>query len=166
MNSGRQLLDRLVHDTETGEIRDGEIRYVMLRTDALMGVFQRLDEPARRAALAAFADSIFDNGGRSAAKYRASGAAGAALLDVIAETAPQLGWGRWSFVERGPERLVVEVTNSPFAAGFGRSPIPVCTPIVGMLRAVSAMVLDVPAVVEESACAAQGGDICRFIARR
>jgi predicted hydrocarbon binding protein len=166
MTGGRRFLDRLVHDTDTGEIRDGEIRYLMLRPDGLMGAFLRLDEPARSAALAALAESIHENGGRSAAKYRASGAAGAALLDVVVETAPQLGWGRWTFVEHGPDRLVLEVRNSPFAAGFGASPAPVCAPITGMLRAVAGLVLDGPAAVEEVGCAAQSGDTCRFVARR
>jgi len=161
-----RLLDRLVHDTAAGEIRDGNIRYVMLRTDALMGLFQRLAEPARAQALAALGDSIHENGGRSAAAYRASGAAGSALLDVIVETAPQLGWGLWTFADRGPERLVLEVRNSPFVHGHGPSATPVCSPIAGMLRAVAGMVLDAPADVEESLCAAHGGAVCRFIARR
>jgi uncharacterized protein len=166
MPNSRRVLDRMVFDTDTGEIRDGEIRYLMLRTDALMDVFRRLPEPARREALQAFADSIFENGGRSAAKYKAGGAEGQALLDMIAETAPQLGWGTWTFVERGPERLVVEVRNSPFVHGYGAAPMPVCAPIVGMLRAVSAMVLGAPTAVDETGCAAQAGAVCRFVAVR
>ncbi|MBV8535432.1 MAG: 4-vinyl reductase [Alphaproteobacteria bacterium] len=159
-------MDRLVHDTNAGEIRDGDIRYLMFRTDAVMGLFKRLPEAARRDALAALADSIEENGGRSAAAYRASGAAGAALLDVIVETAPQLGWGTWSFVERRADRLVLEVRNSPFVHGFGGSALPICAPIVGMLRVVSSMVLGAPTAVEETVCAAQSPDVCRFIARR
>jgi predicted hydrocarbon binding protein len=162
----KRLLDRLVHDTAAGEIRDGDIRYLMFRTDAVMGLFKRLPEAARREALAALADSIEENGGRSAAAYRASGAAGSALLDVIVETAPQLGWGVWNFVERGPDRLLLEVRNSPFVHGFGTSATPICSPITGMLRAVSAMVLDGPTVVEEAGCVAQGAAVCRFLVRR
>ncbi len=161
-----RLLDRLVHDTAVGEIRDGDIRYVMLRTDALMGLFQRLPEAARRQALEALGDSIHENGGRSAAAYRASGASGAALLDVIVETAPQLGWGSWTFSERAPDRLTLEVRNSPFVHGYGASPTAVCSPIAGRLRAVSAMVLDGPTAVDEVTCAAQTGEVCRFRARR
>ncbi len=161
-----RLLDRLTADLEAGTLHDGEIRYLMLRHDALMGVFKRLSEPARREALAAFADSIFENGGRSAAKYRAMGADGAKLLDVIVATAPQLGWGSWRFTERTPDRLMLEVRNSPFAAGYGASPDPVCAPIRGMLRAVSGMVLDGATAVEETECAAQGKPACRFVARR
>lgn len=166
MSKSPSFLDRLIHDTAAGEIRDGDIRYLMFRTDAVMGLFKRLPEAARREALAALADSIAEHGGRSAAAYRASGAAGLTLLDVIVETAPQLGWGTWTFVERGPERLVLEVRNSPFVHGFGASPTPVCAPITGMLRAVSAMVLDAATTVEELTCAAQGHALCRFVARR
>src|SRR5277367_1984319 len=162
----RRFLNRLAFDADAGTLRDGEIRYLMIRDDTLMGLFKNLPEPARAAAFQALADATFEFGSRSAAKYRASGAAGAALLDVIVETAPQLGWGVWSFTERAADRLTLEVRNSPFVSGHGASQVPVCAPIVGMLRAVSGMVLDGPTLVEEAACAAQGGAVCRFTARK
>lgn len=164
MPQRRRFLNRLAFDPEAGTLRDGEIRYLMIRDDTLMGLFKHLPEPARTAAFTALAESTFEFGSRSAAKYRASGAAGAALLDVIVETAPQLGWGVWSFTERATDRLTLEVRNSPFVSGHGPSAVPVCAPIAGMLRAVSGMVLDCPTAVAESACAAQGGVVCRFTA--
>src|SRR5690242_19593911 len=96
-----RFLDRLKFDPETGSLHDGEIRYMMIRGDTLMGLFARLPEPARQQALAALTESTFEFGSKSAAKYRAAGAADpAALLNVIVETAPQLGWGSWTFTER------------------------------------------------------------------
>jgi predicted hydrocarbon binding protein len=158
--------DRLIYDAEHGEYRDGDIRYMMIRPDALMGMIAELPEDARPLALEAFARSIRNFGGRSARSYRATGAADvAALLGVIQQTAPQLGWGRWQ-LERTPDGLALTVENSPFAAGAGRSPYPVCAPIRGMLTAVGEMVLGEAVVVAETACAATGASCCRFSVSR
>jgi predicted hydrocarbon binding protein len=158
--------DRLVYDAEHGEYRDGDIRYMMIRPDALMGMIAELPADVRPLALEAFARSIRSFGGRSARSYQATGAAdAAALLGVIQETAPQLGWGRWQLV-RTAEGIALSVENSPFAAGAGRSPYPVCAPIRGMLTAVGEMVLDEPVDVVETACAATGAPCCQFAVRR
>ncbi len=155
--------ERLTWDLGRGEIRDGEIRYLMMRADALMGVLHHLPAEMRGAVLSAFAASVQAHGGGSARKYRQMGAgAPDALLQVIAATAPQLGWGSWRFVGSAAGRLELEVANSPFAAGHGPSDGPVCGPVAGMLAAVAEMVLERPARVRETACAAAGAPACRF----
>jgi uncharacterized protein len=154
--------DRLVYDAEQGEYRDGDIRYMMIRPDALMGMIAELPEDMRPLALEAFARSIHRFGGRSARVYQAAGAAdAAALLDVIQQTAPQLGWGRWR-LEHTTDGLVLTVQNSPFATAAAHSPYPVCAPIRGMLMAVGEMVMGEAVVVAETACAASGATCCRF----
>jgi uncharacterized protein len=166
--------DRLIYDAEHGEYRDGDIRYMMIRPDALMGMIAELPEDVRPLALEAFARSIRNFGGRSARSYQAAGAAdAAALLDVIQQTAPQLGWGRWR-LERTSDGLALTVENSPFAVSISndigaatvRSPYPVCAPIRGMLTAVGEMVLGEAVVVAETACAATGASCCRFSVSR
>lgn len=157
------LRERLDWQSGQGEIRDGEIRYLMVRADALMGLFRRLSPETRTAALAAFRDSILEHGGRSAQVYRQRGAAEAdALLAVVAETAPQLGWGVWE-LERRENGLDLSVRNSPFVAGYGNAEEPVCAPVVGMLEAVTGLVTGARAQGHERHCAAvHGGDVCRF----
>lgn len=153
--------DRLEFDPQRGEYRDGGIRYMMIRPDALMGMIAELPPEMRVHALDAFARSIRRFGGRSAHAYRNAGAAEAdALLRVIEDTAPQLGWGRWR-IRAEADGLEVTVENSPFAAGAGPSAHPVCTPILGMLMAVGEMTHG-PVRVEETACAATGASCCRF----
>ena len=159
---------RLTFDPVSGELRDGDTRYVMLREDSLMGLFQRLSEPARTDAFKAFAASVAEHGARSAARYRArdarDGKAGD-LLATIAATAPQLGWGVWRFSRTEPGELQLEVKNSPFARGYGASPEAVCAPIKGMFSAVASMVFGAPVQAEENLCASAGGAVCRFSAR-
>ncbi len=161
------LRERLEFDDAVGEYRDGGIRYMMIRPDALMGLLHELPEAMRPEVLEAFARSITKQGGRSAAAYRAAGAASsAALVTTIEATAPQLGWGRWGLT-LGDDRLDLVVTNSPFVAGYGPSETPVCHAIIGMLTAVGRMTLGGEVVVHERACAAMADhDHCRFEVKR
>lgn len=156
---------RLTFDFASGELRDGDTRYVILREDSLMGLFKRLSEPARTDAFKAFAASVTEHGARSAAHYLARGGNAADILATIEATAPQLGWGVWQFSRAEAGTLRLEVKNSPFAHGYGASPAAVCAPITGMLSAVAAIVFDTPVEAEEDLCAAAGGAICRFSAR-
>lgn len=155
---------RLRHDAGRGEWRDGEARYLFIRHDSLMGMFRRLPPAARAQALAALAASVADAGGRSAARYRADAADTPALLDVFADTAARLGWGRWTFMPAAAGTLVLEVANSPFAAGFGASAEPVCGAIAGMAAAIAGTVLGRPCTARETACASANAPVCRFIA--
>jgi predicted hydrocarbon binding protein len=154
----------LKHDAARGELSEGAARYLLIRHDSLMGLFQRLAEPARSEALAAFAASVAEHGGRSAESYRADNPS--RLLPKLAEKASELGWGNWSFALEG-ESIVLTVHNSPFAQGFGNSSHPVCAPIAGMLQAVASMLSGEAAAASETSCAAMGGgDACVFRASR
>jgi predicted hydrocarbon binding protein len=165
------LRDRLEFDSAEGAVRDGPRRYLLMRPDVLMGVFGRLEAPARAAALEAFAASAREQGGDSLRAYAASlGDDPRALLDATAAAAADLGWGRWSFRLDG-ERLHLEVANSPFAHGFvaasaAAPPAPVCAPIRGLLEAAAALAFGGEAAAEETACAALGHRCCEFVARR
>jgi predicted hydrocarbon binding protein len=155
--------ERLAWDLARGELRDGDVRYLLIRADTLMGLFRALPEPERGAALEALARSVVEHGRRSAQRYQAMGAAGArALLEVIERTAPQLGWGVWRFNEISERTLALEVENSPFAAGHGPAATPVCHAIAGMLQAVGSLALGGEVRVEEERCAAQGHGRCVF----
>ncbi len=155
--------DRLSFDAAHGAIHDGDIRYVLIRQDSLMGMFTRLPPPARREALAALADSVAEHGRRSAERYAAE-QPGRDLAALIAATAPQLGWGEWRMTQE-PCGLQLTVTNSPFAAGHGPAEEPVCAPITGMLQALGAILADAPLEVVETSCAANGSTVCTFHAR-
>jgi hypothetical protein len=119
------------HDAALGELTEGAARYLLIRHDSLMGLAQRLPEPARGEALAAFADSVAEHGGRSAQAYHADNPE--SLLATVATKASQLGWGSWQF-GREADSITLTVQNSPFAQGFGSAQAPVCAPITGMLR--------------------------------
>ena len=150
------LRSRLVFDEERGEYRDGAARYLMMRADVLMGLFAALPEAGRLPALQALGRSAEAFGGGSGLAYRTAGARDpATLMHTMAATAAGLGWGRWRFTADG-SAILVEVANSPFAAGAGRSAHPVCHAVCGILGAMGTAVLGGPAEATETSCAACG----------
>ncbi|MGO4852921.1 V4R domain-containing protein [Phaeovulum sp. W22_SRMD_FR3] len=152
---------RLQISPERGEMRDGDIRYLMMRPDALMGAFMRLPDAARAQALAALGASVAEHGGRSVATYRAHGAAAPeALWPVITATSAALGWGVWEAHPAEAGALEITVRNSPFAAGAARADGPVCAAITGLLSAVAPVILRNGATARETACAAETGESC------
>jgi uncharacterized protein len=157
--------ERLVFDGAKGAVFDETRRYMMLRPEALMGLFNRLAPEARQQALEAFGASIIELGRDSATAYLAHGGGDRdALLSTVATTAPDLGWGRWHFTKTG-EDLTLTVHNSPFAAGFGRSDRPVCHAITGMLTSVASMHAGTAKQARETTCAACGAPACVFVAQ-
>lgn len=155
--------ERLVWDADRGEILDRDIPYLLIRPDSLMGIFRFLPEADRLAAFEAFAKSIAQHGRGSAESYQALGDEQAdALLATIANTAPQLGWGIWSLVRTGDDRLTLSVRNSPFVVGYGESSVPVCAAIQGMLEAVGGIVFGAEVIARETGCAAAGAETCSF----
>lgn len=155
--------ERVAFDSANGEINDESRRYMLMRPEALMGIFQRLDEDSRLKALDALKASVIEMGGDSARAYRAHGGGDpAALLTTVAATAPDLGWGIWEF-NRSSTRLELKVRNSPFATGYGASPHPVCHAISGMATAVARVVLGRDDIVaKEATCMACGAPHCMF----
>lgn len=150
--------ERLRYEAAEGAIYDGAIRYMMIRPDALMGIFARLAPAERAAALEALGESIAERGKHSAKTYVKGEPA--ALLATIEATAPDLGWGVWRFGEEG-ETLTLRVENSPFVAGASFAG-PVCHAIVGMAASVGELVRGVPCRAVEVECAADGAAACRF----
>lgn len=165
----KEFRERLTHNDASGELRDGDVRYLTIRADSLMGLFKRLPEDERRHALKAFGESLAEAGGDSAKRLQSLGAdSGEKFMASVATNAAQLGWGQFDFdaefAKQG--RLSLSVANSPFVAGFGRCTHPVCAPIAGMFTAVSHLVLGKRTEVHEVSCAAVTGTAhCLFDAK-
>jgi uncharacterized protein len=160
------LHERLLFDAGSGEVRDGPRRYVLLRTDVLMGAFDRLPSAQRLLALQALGESVEANGGDSVRAYLAEEGADR-LLATMEQASPSLGWGRWRF-HATTDTLELQVRNSPFAAATTLRDQPACHAIVGMLRAVASALWMQDARVRELRCACQAPDheLCQFEARR
>ncbi len=150
------------HCPAEGAIFDGNIRYVMIRPDVLMGTARQLGQGGADF-LAALEESAFQNAQASFATYRESDRFGEEdFLASACGVANKLGWGLWSASEELNGTRVVRVDNSPFAEGYGTSGHPVCAPIKGVLRAIALIGYGQSAIVQETACVAQGAQQCSF----
>lgn len=167
----RPLHQRLQFDTAHGQVLEMDRRYVLLRADVLMGIFEMLQPQHRAEALDAFARSVLAYGSRSVQAYDQLGEGGATgLFNAVAEGAASLGWGAWTFKLDG-HTCALQVLNSPFAHAAKRLGAPACAPILGMLRAVCTHVWARPCVAYELLCSGCSGSahglegICHFEAR-
>lgn len=171
--SSNRLYDRISRDPALGELRDGSTRLFLMRADAFMDAFRRLDDDARYTMFAAFAASIAEHSGQSVKHYRheLGPAAREIFLNAAVNLAADMGWGGWRFGPHTPGEMTLDVTNSPFAEGHGHdengaSDCPVCAPILGLAEALGGIIFSVDPIVEEIECAAvTGGKVCRFVAR-
>jgi predicted hydrocarbon binding protein len=153
--SARAALD----DDGAGRLALGGARYLLVRPETLVGM-----QKAVEAALGPAAAECLAAGGRAggAAATRAlAGAAGERVARLIG-TGATLGWGRFALERLTARDFVVTVTGSPFAEAYGAAAGPVCHLIRGVLESLAASVLERPARVRETACAAAGAACCRF----
>ena len=146
-----------------GTIAEGNIRYVMLRPDVLMGAARHLGPNREGEFLAALEASAFAHAQASFVAYRDAGRFGSAdFLDSAGKVAADLGWGRWRVSTEPDGARSVHVENSPFAHGYGPSARPVCGLITGVLRAIALVGYGQSVAVEEVVCVAQGAKECCF----
>lgn len=153
----------LVHDLDSGVIADEGIRYLLIRADVLMGIAHHMPGVDPAMFLTALGESVFRHVQKSFSVYASDGRFdGANFLARTCEVAATLGWGSWVANQHPDGSRTIEVRNSPFASGFGPSPLPVCVPIVGVLRALSILIHGSELPVIETNCAAQGAGTCKF----
>jgi uncharacterized protein len=159
--------------TDEGALHDGPRRYLMMRTDVLMGTLQRLPAPAQAAWLQAWAASTRHHGAASLEAYAADlttgggGADNAALIDSTVQAAADLGWGRWAIVADATAETTARTAAVTTPAATSTAPL--CAPIAGIFSALASRLLQSPAEVLESCCAAmqhEAGGHCSFVARR
>ena len=148
-------------DLAAGTVRDGALRYLLIRPDVLMGTARKLGHIPEF--VRAFEESAYANARESFEVYRAQGKLDVHdFLERTAQSAARLGWGLWSVEGGDGGRPSVIVRNSPFAAGIGHCDVPACGPICGILRALYVVMLGEEVLVQETQCTAQGALDCRF----
>ena len=129
------LHHRLDFDVGHGQVLDQTRRYVLMRADVLMGLFNQLSPVARSSALEALENSVTLHGADSVRTYAAqTGVTPSNLLDTMVRSAASLGWGCWRF-EVLSAGLKLSVVNSPFASAAMFDNTPACYAINGMLKA-------------------------------
>lgn len=165
MNKNNILAD-LVFAPEGGRLSFRDVRYLLIRPDTLID-FQKAVEAevgARRCAEMMMAGGI-TGGSRSAARYKEEfGLSDAEIVEFMCKMGREIGWGHFSLRELDSDagRLVVEVSESPFAAAYGQADEGVCHLTRGVLAGLAAGIFGSDVRSAETACRACGHDICRF----
>ena len=158
------LHERLAFETAFGQVRDADRRYLLMRADVFMGLFDRMPDELRAAALHALTESVFQFGSGSVRSYaNPDDPHSEQLFASVAQGAASLGWGVWTF-ELSNRTCRLTVRNSPFAAAT-QTREPACAAITGMLRAVCEHAWKISCAVEEEDCCATSpslGDTCHF----
>jgi predicted hydrocarbon binding protein len=157
----------LEFDPDGGELRLGNLRYMLLRPETLSeiqkGVEDRLGPKSSEYLYAAGASWAVG------ALNRLKSALEEAPEDLAAALcgqATKLGWGHWELAGFEPEKktLAVRVTGSPFAAAYGQSDEPVCHLAAGAVGGCAESLFRMPTACSELACRAQGDPHCLFAA--
>lgn len=152
MGTTSLLHERLAFDIARGQVLDGDRRYVLMRADVLMGMFELMPPQLRAQALQACAASVTQYGIDSVRAYqRMANLEGEQLFETVGAGAASLGWGTWTFEHQG-QSCRLRVRNSPFAAAARGMGHPVCAPIVGMLEAVCTVAWGGPCDAREMSC--------------
>lgn len=166
------LHERLRYDIANGQVLDSDRRYVLLRADVLMGIFEGLSPGASQDAMNAFRDSVSRYGSASVRAYKnPADTDGSQLLSTVAAGAASLGWGRWE-IESDGDTCRLRVHNSPFAQAH-LAQEKACAPIVGMFSAVCSHVWQERVLARELRCfacespsARAATGVCMFEATR
>jgi uncharacterized protein len=157
------LHQRLIFDTAKGQVMDQSRRYLLMRADVLMGMFDLLPENIRSQAYEAIEKSVAHFGSDSVRAYAAQPRVSQAqLLFTMQEAAASLGWGHWQLT-RKPAALELTVNNSPFATSSKQKNGCLCHPITGMLKGLANNVWSKEIHAREISCASYtGGITCHF----
>ena len=116
-----------------GELRDGQTRLFLMRADAFMDAFKRLDDDTRYTMFAAFAESVAEHSGQSVKHYRheLGPAAREIFLNAAVNLAADMGWGGWRFGPHTPGEMTLDVANSPLPRATARPTFPSARPYSG-----------------------------------
>jgi predicted hydrocarbon binding protein len=133
--------------------------YILIRPETLVGI-----QKAIEAALGARAGECLAEGGRAGGAKATATLEGDAIgrAHRLLSAGREIGWGDFALERLTPTALVVSVGGSPFARAYGAAAAPVCHLTRGVLESLAAVVLERPAAMVETVCAAMGADRCRF----
>ena len=151
----REALD----DDGAGRLSFRGAPFMLIRPETLVAIQRAMEVAVGPRAAACLAAGGRAGGARAA---RALEGTGPARVEALLRMGGDLGWGEFELERLTPTELVVTVRRSPFAETYGHSEGPVCHLTRGVLESLAAVVLERPAAVIETACAATGATLCRF----
>ena len=144
-----------------GALTLGGARYLLIRPETLVGL-----QKAVEGALGERAAACIAAGGRAGGSKAAAALHGTAEERVrrMLRVGGEIGWGEFALERLTATELHVSVRRSPVAEAYGPSAGPVCHLIRGVLESLAVATFGRSCTVVETACAAAGASVCRFVA--
>ena len=162
------ILEQLL--IEPGRLSFKEVRYIMIRPEVIAGLQQAIETevgPEKCANIMLAAGSV--GGSKSSQRFKeVFGYSEPEIVEFMCRMGAEIGWGffRLEHLDLGRNRMVIEVTDSPFAAAYGPAQSGICHLIRGVVAGMAAGIFGGPIASRETACAAKGDTHCRFEVQR
>jgi len=160
-----RILDNLEYSDEDGIINFKGVRYLILRPDTIMRMYEKLRSRYGEDVDSYFFAGGFEGGRLSSEKYRDNfGLDDMGLIDFMLTMGANIGWGKFDLVEYNPEEkvLVVKVSNSAFVVKDKPTNFSVCHFIRGVMSGMASVLFSGEVESSEDRCAAKGDDYCLF----
>lgn len=161
-----QILEKLAFDPQSGAISFEGVRYMLVRPETIMSLFNSLEEELGERAGSFFFQGGVSGGRLSAQKFKQSlGLSNKGVVEFMMRMGTQIGWGRFELVALDMQTKVLQVNvhNSPYAQAYGAGKGPVCHVIRGVLAGLAQGIFNKTVQAEETGCLAAGKDFCRFL---
>lgn len=164
------IVSRMALDAVGGVLRIQGTRFTVLRPVVLVNIQKQLEQTvgASTKGLLYLAGERSAESGFDVSANLAGTARGEPLtidtFQSIANVLALLGFGRFGIqsFNKGEDRIIVTLENSPFAEAYGPSAKPVCHMPAGYLAGIGRRLLAREILCEEIACKAQGKPRCEF----
>ena len=162
------ILERL--EFETGRLMFKEVRYMFIRPEVIATLHKQLEAelgPEKCADIMMAAGNVC--GAKSSQRYKeVFGYSEQEIVEFMCRMGGEIGWGIFSLAHLDVDRgeMVIEVKDSPFAAGYGASETGVCHLIRGVMGGMGAGIFGGEVASLETACTAKGDACCRFEVKR
>lgn len=163
-----RILTEMSFDAEAGRLEYKGVRYLLVRPELIAELQAGLRERLGAAGDELLFRAGFRGGSLSAARFRqVLGLSAEETARFMAEMGRQIGWGGFRVDRFDPDRreLVLEVSDSAFAAGQGEASAPTCHLIRGVAAGIAREVFGGEPESRETACRALGAPACRFEVR-
>ncbi len=159
------ILKELHFISEKGGLFYRDVRYLLIRPETLASFQRGIERELGGKASHILYQSGYQGGTLSSKRYReVFDLSDEEIVHFMIEMGPQIGWGRFELekFDPGEKRLVIKVNHSPFAEAYGRSSLPVCYMISGVLGGMASVIFGREIECKETFCIAKGDPFCKF----
>nr|BAL57584.1 4-vinyl reductase 4VR [uncultured Chloroflexota bacterium] len=162
------ILEQLVF--EPGRLVYKDVRYMFIRPEVIVTLQKALEAevgPEKCGQMMMAAGNV--GGSKSSQRYKeVFGYNEQQIVEFMCRMGGEIGWGvfRLQHLDVAGGEMVIEVSDSPFAAAYGPAQTGVCHLIRGVLAGMGAGIFGGEVTSTETACTATGAATCRFEVRR